>query len=71
MRIYFGKKEAIRILSVFCWDVSCDEASGIIQSQVLTCMGCFITRAWKVHFEAFPRTLWFLRLLSSKDGSHR
>jgi len=25
----------------------------------------------KVRFEAFPRTVWFLCLLSSKDGSQR
>jgi len=25
----------------------------------------------KTHFEAFPRTRWFLCLLSSKDGSQR
>jgi len=29
-------------------------------------MSCFTKRARKVHFEAFPRTLWFLRLFSSK-----
>jgi len=55
----FGKKEATRILSVFRWDVRYDEASGIIQTQVLTCMSCFITRTCKVHFEAFPKTPGF------------
>ena len=42
--IYITKKDATRILSVYCWDVSCSEVLGIIQSQVVSWMGGFITR---------------------------
>ena len=33
------------IFCLFHWDISCEEDSGIIQSQVLPCMDSFITRA--------------------------
>ena len=33
------------IFCLFHWDINCEEVSDIIQSQVLPCMDCFITRA--------------------------
>jgi hypothetical protein len=41
--IYIITKDVTRILSVFRWDVSCGKVLGIIQSQVVVWMGCFIT----------------------------
>ena len=48
-RIYismFYYERVTCILSVLCWDGSCGGVVGIIQSQVLLRMGCFIEDYW-------------------------
>ena len=43
--IYIKLRKMKPIFCLFHWDISCEEDSGIIQSQVLPCMDSFITRA--------------------------
>ena len=53
-RIYismFYYERVTCILSVLCWDGSCGGVVGIIQSQVLLRMGCFIEDYWLVVYD--------------------
>ena len=63
--IYITKENVILILFMFCWDASCGEVSGIIQSQVVPWMDGFITRV-SVNFDE-NLTHWMCRSLNTYD----